>query len=251
MNKANNMRTIFLRFSGDTTTTNAVLAALRHSIIEGVLRPGERLLSDNLAGWFGVSRTPVREALRKLEAEGYVSTSAGKGLVVREYSEKDLEEIFFIRELLEGAATRLAAENASSQDLDRIGEVLEDMEIAYKRGNADVFRKLSGEFHSLVHRASRNVHLATILQDLQESVRRFSVSTLSTPGRMIGALEEHRALFDALKARDGNKAENLARQHRQKTLAMRRQMIRAQLRQDADKETYSPPPPNRSDSREL
>src|SRR5262245_25374186 len=99
MNEAIDMQDILARFSDEATTANAVCAALRHCIIEGAFGPGERLLSDDLAGRLGVSRTPVREALRKLEAEGYVSVASGKGLVVREISEKELEELFFIREL--------------------------------------------------------------------------------------------------------------------------------------------------------
>jgi len=232
MIELSDMQGILARFSGEATTAGAVCAALRYCIIEGMFPPGERLLSDDLANRMGVSRTPVREALRKLEAEGYVASASGKGLVVKEYSEKDLDEVFFIRELLEGAAARLAAENASSKDLLRMEELLEDMEIASKREDTDVFRRLTGEFHSVVHHASRNDRLAGMLRDLQDNVRRFSSSTLFSAGRMADALAEHRALYDAFKARNGEAAEILARQHRRKTLTMRRQMLRSRARGD-------------------
>jgi DNA-binding GntR family transcriptional regulator len=240
MTETTDMQNILARFSNEATTADAVCAALRHCIIEGVLRPGKRLLSDELATQLGVSRTPVREALRKLEAEGHVSPASGsKGLVVREYSENDLEEVFFIRELLEGAAARLAADSVSPSDLARMGEFIEDMEFASERGKADVFRQLAGEFHSLVHQASRNKRLSAMLQDLQENIRRFNTSTLYTAGRMADALREHRALYEALKARDGDKAEQLAREHRRKTLAMRRQLIRSETRGDLVEEMSS------------
>jgi DNA-binding GntR family transcriptional regulator len=244
MIEAADMQELLARFGNEPTTADAVCATLRHCIVEGALRPGQRLLSDDLANRMGVSRTPVREALRKLEAEGYVSAS-GKGLVVREYSEKDLEEVFFIRELLEGAAARLAAENASSQELTHMAELLEDMEIASQRGHADVFRTLTGEFHSLIHRASRNDRLAAMLRDMQDNVRRFSSSTLYAAGRTEEALAEHRSLYEAFKTRDGAKAEDLARAHRRKTLAMRRQMIRSQARGEmSDDMPYAPPSKN-------
>jgi DNA-binding GntR family transcriptional regulator len=231
------MRDILASFSDQGSTVNAVYSTLRHCIIEGQFRPGERLLSDDLAGRMGVSRTPIREALRKLEAEGYVSTASGKGLVVRELSEQDLEEIFFIREVLEGGAARLAAENITSTQLVRMEELLEDMELARERGSMDVLRRLTGEFHSLVHGASRNDRLALMLRDLQDNVRQFSSSTLFA-GRAEDALSEHRALYEAFKKRDGERAEALAREHRRKTLAMRRQMIRSRKLEEA---TGEPP----------
>ncbi|MGV6875629.1 GntR family transcriptional regulator [Pseudochelatococcus sp. B33] len=226
------MRDILANFSNQGTTANAVYSALRYCIIEGQLQPGERLLSDDLAGRLGVSRTPVREALRKLEAEGYVTTAWGKGLVVRELSEKELEEVFFIREVLEAAAARLAAENITSTQLIRLEELLEDMDIANKHGHMELFRKLTGEFHALIHQASRNDKLALLLRNLLDSVRQFSSSTLFA-GRATEALAEYHALYEAIKARDGGKAEQLARDHRRKTLAMRRQMLRSKAMDEA------------------
>lgn len=246
MVEANDLRDVLARFTSEATTAHAVCAALRHCIVEGSIRPGERLLSDDLAGRLGVSRTPVREALRRLEAEGYVSAASGKGLVVTEYSERDLEEVFFIRELLEGAAARLAAENASLADLRGMAELVEDMEIASERGDVGVFRTLTGEFHGLVYTAGRNDRLAAMLRDIQNNVRRFSSSTLFTPGRMKDALAEHRALLAAFESRDGDRAEELARAYRRKNLAARRQMIRAHRSGEQPAERKAAPRAGRS-----
>src|SRR5262249_43591122 len=98
------------------TTADAVYEVLRACIIEGEFAPGQRLLSDAIASDLKVSRTPVREALRKLEAEGLIEASGRAGLTVREISEEDLSEFFFVREALEGMAARLASENASKTD---------------------------------------------------------------------------------------------------------------------------------------
>jgi DNA-binding GntR family transcriptional regulator len=233
MIEANAMREILASFNDQGTTANAVYSALRHCIIEGEFRPGERLLSDDLAGRLGVSRTPVREALRKLEAEGYVVAATGKGLIVREFSEKELDDLFFIREILEGAAARLAAENVTPAELVQMEELLEDMELAKTRENMDVFRTLTGKFHALFHSASRNDRLASMLREIQDSVRQVGSSTIFS-GRVSEALKEHRALYNAFKARDSDKAEELAREHRRRTLVARREMIRSRARGEID-----------------
>src|ERR1700730_13928498 len=144
---------------GDSgTTAEAVYRALRHGIVHGQLAPGERLRSDALANELHVSRTPVREALRKLEAEGLVEQS-GSRLVVRALSEQDLTELFYVREALEGMAARLAAENATPTEIVEIKELLKDMETVRRRGDVDALRGLTGEFHQLVCRASHNDRL--------------------------------------------------------------------------------------------
>jgi DNA-binding GntR family transcriptional regulator len=211
------------------TTAEAVYRTLRHGIVHGDLAPGERLRSDALANELRVSRTPVREALRKLEAEGLVAHS-GSRLVVRAFSEKDLTELFYVREALEGMAARLAAENATPSEILEIGELLEDMEAVRRRGDIDVVRRLTGEFHQLVCRASHNDRLLQSLQSLLDHVRQIQTSTLYSEGRPAEALKEHRGLLQAIEARDGDRAEKLARAHRRKTLELRKEMLRAQLR---------------------
>jgi DNA-binding GntR family transcriptional regulator len=211
------------------TTAEAVYRTLRHGIVHGDLAPGERLRSDALANELRVSRTPVREALRKLEAEGLVAHS-GSRLVVRAFSEKDLTELFYVREALEGMAARLASENATPSEILEIGELLEDMEAVRRRGDIDVLRRLTGEFHQLVCRASHNDRLLQSLQSLLDHVRQIQTSTLYSEGRPAEALKEHRGLLQAIEAGDGDRAENLARAHRRKTLELRKEMLRAQLR---------------------
>ncbi len=146
------------------TTADAVYQTLRYSILHGDLGPGQRMRSDALATELRVSRTPVREALRKLEAEGLLARS-GSGLIVHALSEQDLTELFYVREALEGMAARLAAENATPSEIAEIGELLEDMETVRRRGDVDALRRLTGEFHQLVCRASHNDRL---LQSIRE-----------------------------------------------------------------------------------
>ncbi|HEX3503425.1 MAG TPA: GntR family transcriptional regulator [Xanthobacteraceae bacterium] len=220
-----------LQDSGAATTADAAYQALRQAILQGDLAPGERLRSDALANDLKVSRTPVREALRKLEAEGLVERS-GSGLIVREFSEKDLTEIFYVREALEGMAARLAAENATPGEIAEIRELLDDMEAVRERGDVAALRPLTAEFHRSIGRASHNGRLLQSLESLLEHVRQMQTSTLlQVEGRPAEALKEHRDLLKAIEARDAERAQKLARAHRHKTLELRRQMLRAQLRE--------------------
>jgi DNA-binding GntR family transcriptional regulator len=220
-----------LQESGAATTADAAYQALRQAILRGDLAPGERLRSDALANEMKVSRTPVREALRKLEAEGLVERS-GSGLIVREFSEQDLTELFYVREALEGMAARLAAENATPREIAEIRELLDDMEAVGQRGDVVALRPLTAEYHRLIARAAHNGRLLQSLESLLEHVRQMQTSTLlHIEGRAPEALKEHRELLQALEARDAERAEKVARTHRRKTLELRRQLLRARLRE--------------------
>lgn len=234
------LRAVLRESAASGTTANAVYQAIRHGIIYGDLAPGERLRSDALATGLNVSRTPVREALRKLEAEGLVA-HAGSQLMVRALSEQDLTELFYVREALEGMAARLAAENATPSEIGEIHELLEDMEAVRRRGDLAAVRRLTGEFHRLIGRASHNNRLLQMLKVLLDHVRQVQTSTLYTTGRPADALEEHRLLLAAIEARDGDRAEALARAHRRKTLALRKEMIREELRKTRadDRDLYN------------
>jgi DNA-binding GntR family transcriptional regulator len=203
--------------------------------VHGDLTPGQRLRSDALATELRVSRTPVREALRKLEAEGLVAHS-GPCLIVRALSEQDLTELFYVREALEGMAARLAAENATPSEIGQIRELLEDMEVVSRQGDLGALRRLSGVFHQLICRAAHNNRLLQSLQGLLDHVRQMQTSTLYEAGRQAEALEEYRALLHAIEARDADRAEALAREHRRRTLALRKDMLREQLRRSGAEE---------------
>jgi DNA-binding GntR family transcriptional regulator len=223
------LRALLQELGAKGSTADAIYRVLRHGIVHGDLAPGERLRSDALATELRVSRTPVREALRKLEAEG-LAAHAGSRLIVRTFSEQDLTELFYVREALEGMAARLAAENATPSEIEEIRELLEDMEIVRRRRDVDAFRRLTGEFHQLIGSASHNSRLSQTLKLLLDHVRQVQTSTLYVEGRPAEALKEHRGVLAAIVARDGERAENLAREHRRKTLELRKAMLREQLR---------------------
>jgi DNA-binding GntR family transcriptional regulator len=223
------LRALLREHGNSGTTAEAVYRTLRHGIVHGGLAPGERLLSDALASELKVSRTPVREALRKLEAEGLV-THSGSRLIVQALSEDDLTELFYVREALEGMAARLAAENASPAEVTAISELLDDMDCVRRHGHLDALRGLSAEFHQSVCRAAHNHRLSQLLAGLLDTARKIQTSTLFGEGRAAEASREYRDLVAAIAAHDPDRAEALARAHRRRTLQLRKDMLRAQSR---------------------
>src|SRR6516165_7769323 len=133
------------RFADVGNAAETAYAVLREAIVSNVLKPGTRLRADELAKKLGVSKTPVREALRKLQAEDLITVQPGNALTVKSISEAELFEIYYTREALEGMAARLAAENAGQIELARLQGLYEEMRMPRVAANLVQFRQLSGE----------------------------------------------------------------------------------------------------------
>lgn len=188
-----------------------VFESLREAIISGVLAPGERLMEIQLADEMGVSRTPVREAIRKLELEGFVVMIPRKGAYVAGVSHKDVADVFEIRAALEGLAASLAAERVTEEEIEQMERILlyhEEEEV-----NLEEIVESDTDFHALVYKASRNERLIQILANLREQIQRFRATSLAVPGRVKEAIEEHRAIVEALASHDAEKAQELATAH--------------------------------------
>ncbi|EHQ87299.1 transcriptional regulator [Desulfosporosinus youngiae DSM 17734] len=189
-----------------------VFESMREAILSGVLEPGERLMEIQLAEEMGVSRTPVREAIRKLELENFVVMIPRKGAYVAGVSSKDVADVFEIRSALEGLAAGLAAERITEDELEQMERVL-----FYRanEGEMDLEQivKTDTDFHALVYSASRNERLIQILANLREQIQRFRATSLAVPGRNKLALEEHRMIVEALRRHDSEEAQALAMAH--------------------------------------
>ena len=190
-----------------------VFESMREAILSGVLQPGERLMEIQLAEEMGVSRTPVREAIRKLELENFVVMIPRKGAYVAGVSSKDVADVFEIRSALEGLAAGLAAERITEDELEQMERVL-----FYRATEGDVMDleqivKSDTDFHALVYSASRNERLIQILANLREQIQRFRATSLAVPGRNKLALEEHRMIVEALRNHDSEEAQSLAIAH--------------------------------------
>ena len=214
------------KFGNAGNAAETAYAVLREAIVTNALAPGTRLRADDLAKQLGVSKTPVREALRKLQAEELIAAQPGAGLSVKILSEKELFDIYYIREALEGMAARLAAENCSQIELSDLRHVLADVEAAHADGRIDAVRALTGKFQLAVFRAARNERLYRLLKHLQEHMRQLSTGTLTVSGRADEVVAHCQALVAAIAARDANEAERFARDNRRRTLELRLRLLR-------------------------
>ena len=183
-----------------------VCESLRDAIRRGVLKPGERLMEIQLAEELGVSRTPVREAIRKLELEGYVIMMPRRGTYVASMSIRDINEIFEIRTALESLSNGLAAERITDEELESLQRLLVMIGGYVEEGNMDKIVETDIEFHDLLYRAARNSRLVGIISNLREQLTRFRTLSMSYPGRLETTLEEQREIVEAIAEGDVKRA---------------------------------------------
>ncbi len=212
-----------------------ILAAIR----TGRIRPGEAIREEAVARQLRCSRTPVREALQRLQAEGYLQRGRRRALAVAEPTAEELLDLCMVRETLEGLAARLAARGITTSELYFLEELCRDMEQALQREEFEELARLNAEFHGVIWRAARNRYLAQELHKTWLLITRQPVTTLSYPGRARETLEEHRALLEAIKQGDADRAEQLARQH-----MARAQMIRMRIASSRVAPLPGPPVPS-------
>ena len=190
-----------------------VCETLREAIRSGVLKPGERLMEIQLADELGVSRTPVREAMRKLELEGYVIMLPRRGTYVANISIRDINEVFEIRTTLDALASGLAAERITEEELEQLERLLVSIGENIEKRNMKKVVEDDMEFHDLLYKASRNQRLVGIISNLREQMTRFRSMSMSYPGRLKKTLEEHSRLVEAIAQRDVELAQKLAVEH--------------------------------------
>src|SRR5690606_2987802 len=176
-------------------------------------KPGERLMEIQLAEELGVSRTPVREAIRKLELEGFVVMVPRKGAYVADISLKDIAEVFEIRTALEGLAAELAAERATEEQLEGMERLLVAIAECIERQDEEGRIEKGTEVHDLLFAASHNQRLVPTLRLPREEIQLLRARTQAKGERMKDAWEEHRAIVEALGRRDSNRARALAQAH--------------------------------------
>ena len=200
----------------------AVYRALREALRSGVYRPGDRLREEEVTNRLNVSRTPVREAFGRLVSKGLVVPGQGRGLIVRRLDQAEVVELYAMREILEAAAARLAARHASEPEIDALRDIEKDFEAA--RDGAEMAR-LNRIFHESIFAASRNRYLDSALQELQDAIALLGSTTFTVDARPSSAAAEHCALIEAMAARDGDKADALARAHIHEALRARLKLM--------------------------
>lgn len=191
----------------------AVYLALRGAIVRRDLAPGERLAEQQLAEELGASRTPVREALRRLALEGFVVLVPRRGAYVAGLSFKDMNDVFELRMALEGLAAALAAERITQEELAALERGVAELAEAIEGGVSERLAQIDADFHNLIYMASRNRRLMQIVANLSDQIQSFRIRSLAVPGRLKATLSEHRRLAAAIARRDAPAARRLAEEH--------------------------------------
>jgi len=184
---------------------------LRDALASGKLQPGQRVMEVEVAEWLNVSRTPVREALRRLESEGMLAMEPRTGLVVTSITREAMLELYVMREVLEGTAAQLCAENASEIEIMELEELTKREERL--QGDLEALARLNRVFHDTIHRAAHNRYLEKSLNAVNDSMCLLGKSQMLIAARAKEAKAEHAELFDAIRKRDADAAEAIARRH--------------------------------------
>lgn len=190
-----------------------VYERLRQAMLNGQLKPGHRLIERKLAEQLGVSRTPVREAIRMLELEGLVAHLPRVGAVVAGVTDKEVLEIYRIRAVLEGLSARMAAEKINTDQLQQLIKLLKSIEEFAREDNLTELEKNHRLFNDVIYQAADSPRLYAMISTLVDHISRYARVGYCHPGRIEEATREHRQLVEAIKLRDGSLAERVAREH--------------------------------------
>lgn len=188
-------------------------ARLTGDVLDGRLEPGSFVQEAELVRDFGMSRTPIREALRRLEGDGLIAMVPQRGYKVVELTTDEISDTYEVRGVLEALAAKLAATKSSRMDIARLEDLWDDMADAWERGSDYELAELNGAFHDAIAQASHNSYLESDLERIRKTVQRYRPATLHHQGRRKEAHEEHRAMLDAIVAGDSENAAELALRH--------------------------------------
>ena len=192
---------------------DVVFESLRTAILEGKLKSGQRLMEVQLAEQLGVSRTPIREAIRKLELEGLVIMLPRKGAYVADLSFKDLIDVLEIRASLEGLAASLASGRRRDEDIEGLEKLAREFEESVKSGDIEEVLKKDVEFHEYIFSLANNKKLHQIINSLWEQVHRFRVTYVSDYEASLSLVEEHNKILEAIKEGNCELAKIYATEH--------------------------------------
>lgn len=191
------------------TLREQIVDSLRDAIIRGLLKPGKRVAEPDLALRFGISRTPIREAFRQLESEGYLSITPRRGAVVVALTEKDVSEFYDVKAVLEGHAAFRAATRLTEQELVRLEALNAQLDRLAEGREVRAFFEVHNAFHDTFLKAADNERLEQMLRSLLQQFERYRLASLVQPGRMRTSVEHHRAIIEAFRARDPERARAL------------------------------------------
>lgn len=196
--------------SVEKSHTKDAYALILSSIDAGVYKPGDRLVENELAERFGVSRTPIREALQRMETQSLLARD-GRSLIVASLDHTQLAELYAVRSVLEGLAARLAARHATQEEIRVLQSFID--EDRHRASDPQQLARTNRKFHRLLHLASHNRYLVQQLDLVHRSMALMATTSLAMAGRSAASLDEHQEILDAIRAQDGDAADKALRAH--------------------------------------
>lgn len=190
-----------------------VFHKIREDILRGHYKRDEALKEVQISIELGVSRTPVREAIRQLELEGLVTVIPNKGAVVAGIGAKDIADIYAIRSMIEGLSAKWAANNITNEQLDELEEIVYLSEFHLAKGHMDQIFELDNKFHEILYEASESKVLRHVLSDFHHYVQRVRKTSLASEERALKSINEHKAILEALRKGNGDEASALTNVH--------------------------------------
>lgn len=207
---------------------DVVFHTLREAILKGELKPGERLMELQLAAKLGVSRTPIREAIRMLEQEGLAVTIPRKGAEVAKMTEKDMEDVLQVREALDELAATIACEQMTTEQLDALRNTMREFEEFTKTSNVKKIAEADVEFHDIIYQATGNPKLVNMLNNLREQMYRYRIEYLKDEKNYPMLIQEHSEIVEGLMAKDKAKVSAAMHRHVENQVVAVKEIIREQ-----------------------
>lgn len=192
---------------------DVVFNTLREAILRGELKPGERLMEIQLANKLGVSRTPIREAIRKLELEGLVLMIPRKGAEVAEITEKSLRDVLEVRKALEELAVQLACDKITKEEIGELKATAQEFEEVTKEGDITKIAEADVKFHDIINVATENQKLIQLLSNLREQMYRFRVEYLKSPAFYPKLIAEHQEIIHTIEEKKKGAAMRVVSEH--------------------------------------
>ncbi|MBI5250578.1 MAG: GntR family transcriptional regulator [Desulfomonile tiedjei] len=214
---------------------------IREMIRKGVLRKGDRIVEKPLCHAMGVSRTPLREALRLLCSEGLIELIPNKGAIVAQPAMRDVREMFQVMSILEGTCARECAKKMNEKSLKKLEQLFQKLEKHFQDKNHEKYMAVNHSYHTLVQELAGNKILSEVINGLRQKILLYRYRQIYEPNRLDSSMQEHRDLQDAFKKKDPEAAERLMKEHL---------MRQCEVLESADPETLASSRPKRSRTRD-
>lgn len=205
--------------------TRLIAEELRDAIVAGKLAPGERFSEEKLAASLKVSRVPLREALRRLETEGYVTFLSNSEVAVSKPTSEEIEDYYSITGVLEGLAARLAVERASAEEISRLRELHQQLKEAYQEKDLERYFEANSRFHEFIADIARNERLHRLIDQMRQEIQKTRILSLHLPQRLDFSMREHDQILDAFLKKNSELAETVVMKHLNNQMSALKKML--------------------------